>query len=192
MKDRVIAFAGCIAVGAGVMLTAAVEIAPASAQQQFGAGNQLVNESAYAISRERWYEAANLAEEALRSGELTLENIPSAYNNLCVALTGQRQFVKAIDACDKAVDLRPGQWSFYNSRANIDFYQGNFDRALAEYYKAMTFNSGGSVLMHNISLTLEYRKERSTARERSRTWKNRTLASDPEEPNLVGELLPTG
>lgn len=144
----------------GFCLASGLQISPAIAQQQFAAGNALVNESAYAIRRERWRDAARLAEKALRSGDLTLENIPPAYSNLCVALTGERKFLEAMDACDKAVDLRPRQWSYYNNRANIHFYKGNFDRALAEYYKAMAFSSGGSVLMHNIGVALEYRKYR--------------------------------
>ena len=159
MTDHMTTWASGFAIYASVLLVSAVQIVPASAQQ-FAPGNQLVNDSAYAIGRERWSDAADLAEKALRSGELTLDNVPPAYNNLCIALSGERKFNEAIEACDKAVGLRPHQWSFYNNRANIYFYQGDFDKALAEYYKAMTFNSGGSILMHNISVTLEYRKHR--------------------------------
>ncbi len=132
-----------------------------AAAQEFTAGNALVNDSAYAIGRERWKEAVDLAEKALRSGELTFDSLPPAYNNLCIGLTGQRLYSDAIRACDKAVEMKPRTWSFYNNRANVYFYLGNFDRALAEYYKAMTFNSSSAVLMHNIGVTLEYRKHRS-------------------------------
>jgi tetratricopeptide (TPR) repeat protein len=149
--------AGSLAI---LLVTCGAQIPLAIAQQQFAPGNGLVNQSAYAIGRERWSEAAKLAKQALRSGDLTLENIPPAYSNLCVALTGERKFPEAMDACNSAVDLRPRQWSYYNNRANIHFYQGNFDRALAEYYKAMTFSTSGRVLMHNIGVALEYRKNR--------------------------------
>ena len=143
-----------------LLVTCGAQISSAIGQQQFAPGNGLVNESAYAIGRERWSEAAKLAKTALRSGDLTLENIPPAYSNLCVALTGERKFPEAMDACNRAVDLRPRQWSYYNNRANIYFYQGNFDRALAEYYKAMTFSTSGHVLIHNIGVALEYRKNK--------------------------------
>lgn len=159
MLNRILTVASNVAICIGLLAGVGGYANPAHAQQ-FAPGNQLVNESAYAIGREDWREAANLAEKAIRSGDLTLDNLPPAYNNLCIALTGERKFSEAIEACDKAVNLRPRQWSFYNNRANIFFYQGNFDRALAEYYKAMAFNSDGSVLMHNIGVTLEYRKLR--------------------------------
>lgn len=160
MKKRSTALLGSLALFTGLFFVPGPLFAPAYAQQQFAPGNSLVNESAHAIGRERWRDAANLAEKALLSGDLTLANIPPAYSNLCVALTGERKFFEALDACNKAVDLRPRQWSFYNNRANVYFYQGKFDRALAEYYKAMAFSSGGSVLMHNIGVALEYRKYR--------------------------------
>ncbi len=159
MLSRIMTLASSAVLYTGLLAGVEVHTNPAHAQQ-FAPGNQLVNESAYAIGREDWRSAADFAEKAIRSGDLTLENVPPAYNNLCIALTGERKFSEAIDACNKAVELRPRQWSFYNNRANIYFYQGNFDRALAEYYKAMAFNSDGSVLMHNIGVTLEYRKLR--------------------------------
>ena len=149
------------AVFGALIITAA--LVGSAAAQAFSRGNALVNESAYAIDREQWRQGVDLANEALRSNELLFENIPAAYNNLCIALTGLREFDNAIGACNKAVDMRPRQWSFYNNRANIFFYLGQYDRALAEYYKAMTFNSGGHVLMNNIGLTLQYRKSRGGA-----------------------------
>jgi tetratricopeptide (TPR) repeat protein len=144
------------------MLTAiaALHMNSASAQQ-FTRGNALVNESAYAVDMERWSEGVKLAEDALRSGEVTLDNMPALYNNMCIGLTGMRRFNDAIAACDKALELKPRQWSFYNNRANIYFYLGQFSKALAEYYKAVTFNPANSILINNIGLTLEYRKSRA-------------------------------
>ncbi|MDX2141957.1 MAG: tetratricopeptide repeat protein [Rhodospirillaceae bacterium] len=133
---------------------------PANAQL-FSRGNGLVNEAAYALDRENWAQGTALAREALRSGELMPGNIPAAYNNLCIGLTGLGRYDEAMEACNKAVEMRPRQWSFYNNRANIYYYRGEYDRALAEYYKAMTFSPGDDVLLQNIALTLRVRKQRN-------------------------------
>jgi tetratricopeptide (TPR) repeat protein len=148
----------CITALALVAFAAAA--APADAQM-FSRGNGLVNDSAYALDREDWARGTALAREALRSGELMPGNIPAAYNNYCIGLTGLGRYDEAKEACDKAISLRPRQWSFYNNRGNIYFYLGQFDRALAEYYKAMTFSPGDDVLMQNIALTLRVRKQRN-------------------------------
>ena len=151
-----------------VLVAALVALGAVSAGAQvFTRGNGLVNESAYALDRENWRQGAALAQEALRSGELMPSNVPAAYNNLCIGLTGQGKFDEAMAACDKAIELKPRQWSFYNNRGNIYFYRSEFDRALAEYYKAMTFSPGDEVLLQNIALSLKVRKNRTPGRNQS-------------------------
>ncbi|MSQ87192.1 MAG: hypothetical protein EXR10_10230 [Alphaproteobacteria bacterium] len=135
--------------------------------QIFSRGNGLVNESAYALDRDNWRQGTSLAQEALRSGELMPSNVPAAYNNLCIGLTGMGKFDDAMEACNKAIALKPRQWSFYNNRGNIYFYRSEFDRALAEYYKAMTFSPGDDVLLQNIALSLKVRKSLGPAKNKS-------------------------
>lgn len=144
-----------------LMVGAAILAAMPAASQMFSRGNGLVNDAAYALDREDWDRGATLAKEAIRSGELMPQNVPAAYNNYCIGLTGMGKYDEAMVACNKALEMRPRQWSFYNNRANIYFYLGQFDRALAEYYKAMTFSPGDDVLLQNIALTLRVRKIRN-------------------------------
>ena len=144
---------GAVAFGLSVAF-----LVPASDAQMFSHGNGLVNESAYALDRSKWDKGVSLAREALRSGELTPNNVPAALNNLCIGLTGQGHYDEAMETCDKAISKRPREWSFYNNRANIHFYRAQYDRALSDYYKALTFSPGDDVLITNISLTLNTRK----------------------------------
>lgn len=146
-----------IGISAAFMSAAAV-LAPAEAQM-FSRGNGLVNEAAHALDRDNWDKGVTLARQALRSGELTPNNVPAALNNLCIGLTGQGNYDEALETCNKAIDRKPRQWSFYNNRANIHFYQEKYNRALSDYYKALTFSPGDDVLITNISLTLRTRKK---------------------------------
>ena len=143
---------------ATTVLIAASRVGPANAQM-FSQGNGLVNESAHALDREKWDKGVGLARQALRSGGLTPSNVPAALNNLCIGLTGQGHYDEALDTCNKAIGKKPREWSFYNNRANIHFYQEKYDRALSDYYKALTFSPGDDVLITNISLTLRTRKK---------------------------------
>ena len=126
--------------------------------QNFGPGNGLINDSARELDRGRWDKGVELVQQAFRSGDITPMNLGAAYNNLCIGLTGQHKFDEAIAACNQALTFRPREWKFYNNRANIYFYLGQFDKALAEYYKAMTFSHGDSILMSNIGITLKHRR----------------------------------
>jgi tetratricopeptide (TPR) repeat protein len=141
----------------GFALLLSATIALPCAAQQFDRANSLMNESAAELDRGHFKEGVTLAEQALRTGAISGESYPGLYNNLCVGLTGLQRYEEAIDACNKALELSPRSWSFYNNRGNIYFYQGHYDRALAEYYKAMTFATGTSVLMKNINLTMRKR-----------------------------------
>ena len=143
--------------GALAAFLVASSIAPASAQM-FGPGNGLVNDAAHALDRQQWDKGVEMIRRAFQSGDLMPSNMPAAYNNLCIGLTGQRKFDDAIAACNKAVEMQPREWKFYNNRANIYFYLGQFDKALAEYYKAMTFSPGDNVLMTNIGISLQHRR----------------------------------
>ena len=150
-----------IGVAAAAVLSAQ-GLGPADAQM-FSRGNGLVNESAHALDRGKWDKGVSLARQALRSGELTPRNVPAALNNLCIGLTGQGFYDEALDTCNKAIEKRPREWSFYNNRANIHFYRAQYDRALSDYYKALTFSPGDDVLITNISLTLRTRKRAAEA-----------------------------
>jgi len=130
----------------------------ATSAQMFSRANGLVNESARALDRDKWDRGVALARQALKSGELTPNNVPAALNNLCIGLTGQKKYVEAMKNCNAAIERKPREWIFYNNRANIYFFERQFDRALADYYKALTFSRGDPVLITNISLTLRQRK----------------------------------
>ena len=139
-------------------LVASYTIEPVNAQM-FSRGNGLINEAAHALDRGKWNKGVSLARQALKSGELTPLNVPAALNNLCIGLTGQGYYNEALDTCNRAIDKKPREWSFYNNLANVHFYQAQYDRALADYYKALTFSPGDDVLITNISLTLRKRKK---------------------------------
>lgn len=126
--------------------------------QMFSRGNGLVNDAAHALDRGKWDKGVNLARQAIRSGELTPRNLPAALNNLCIGLTGQGLYDEALETCNRAIGKRPREWSFYNNRANIHFYREQYNQALSDYYKALTFSPGDDVLITNISLTLRNRK----------------------------------
>jgi tetratricopeptide (TPR) repeat protein len=124
--------------------------------QSFG-NSSIVNASATALEDQDWKKGVELARSALRS-TLSPDEFPLANNNMCIGLTFLRESDEALAFCDKAVRGRPRQWQFYNNRAITYYYLGNYDRSLADYYMAMLFGRGQSILLENIHLTLKARK----------------------------------
>ncbi len=128
--------------------------------QSFRPGNGWVNEAAMMLDAKEWQKGTERTRAALRTGELTQENHAAALNNLCIGLTGLTQYSDAMLACLQAIDMSPRQWQSYNNLANIYFYLNQYDKALAQYYKALSFRSSSGILLQNIRLTLDVRSSR--------------------------------
>ena len=142
-----------------VVVLCAVSAQSATAQS-FRPGNGWVNDAAMMLDAKEWQKGTEKTRAALRSGELTPENHAAALNNLCIGLTGLTQYSEAMDACLQAIDMSPRQWQSYNNLANIYFYLNQYDKALAQYYKALSFRSSSGILLQNIRITLDVRSTR--------------------------------
>lgn len=129
----------------------------ASPIMSFGAFSS-INEAALALDKREWQKGVSLARSALSSPTLASGSFPLVYNNMCIGLTFMQQSEEAIDYCNMAVEGRPRQWQFYNNRAIAHFYLGDYDRSLADYYMALMFGRGHTLLLENIHLTLKARK----------------------------------
>jgi tetratricopeptide (TPR) repeat protein len=134
--------------------------APSVQAQSFRPSNGWVNDAAMMLDAKEWQKGTEKTRAALRTGELTAENHAAALNNLCIGLTGLTQYSEAMDACLQAIDMSPRQWQSYNNLANIYFFLNQYDKALAQYYKALSFRSSSGILLQNIRLTLDVRSTR--------------------------------
>jgi tetratricopeptide (TPR) repeat protein len=127
-----------------------------------------VNEGARAVDRGEFEKGYQLSKRALDSKELSPGNTAAALNNLCIALTGLKRTGEALEACNQAIRLQPGRWSFYNNRANVFFWMGDLDRAMSEYTKALSIRPEEDILQNNIAIIVraqveQRRKNRASA-----------------------------
>jgi len=139
-------------------LAAVLAATPVLAAQSLKTGPGLVAEAAYAVRKEKWRLGADLARDAIRTRVLNADDMAGAYNNLCIALTGLKEYAEAIEACDNALVYQPRQWETHNNRGNVYYLMGLHDKALASYYKAMELKPGHAVLRANIARVLRQRK----------------------------------
>ena len=145
-------------IAATALLAAAVS--HGASAQSLRPANGWVSDAAMMLDAKEWAKGTERTRAALRTGELTPENHAAALNNLCIGLTGLTQYADAMDACLQAIELSPRQWQSYNNLANIYFYLNQYDKALAQYYKALSFRASSGVLLQNIRLTLDVRSAR--------------------------------
>lgn len=96
------------------------------------------------------------AESNSRSGETSLMKY-DAFNALCLSLTADKQFSKAMEACDNAIEHSPKRWQAYNSRGSLNYKNGKYDSALNDYRIALENapNQSGvkKIIEHNIKIS---------------------------------------
>lgn len=92
-----------------------------------------------------------------RSGQ-TSKYKYDAFNALCLSLTADKQFEKAIKACNDAIKYSPKRWQAYNSRGSLNYKYGKYDNALNDYKMALENapNQTGikKIIEHNIKISI--------------------------------------
>lgn len=142
--------AAAVLIAAGSSAAQGLDTSPASGW---------VNEGARAVDRGDFVKGYQLSKKALDSKELSPKNTAAALNNLCIALTGLKRTGEAMEACNHAIRLEPGRWSFYNNRANVYFWMGEMDRAMTEYTKALSIRPEEEILQNNIAIIVRAQVE---------------------------------
>lgn len=99
--------------------------------------------------------ARTLADQLL-AGDKTPSMRYAALNAKCAIETRAGQFDAAIEACDKAIAIRPLYWMALNSRGTAHLLAGRPEAALRDYETALRSVSEDSttaeVIRHNIAL----------------------------------------
>ena len=91
-----------------------------------------------------------------RSGR-TSTYVYDAYNALCIALTADKQFDKAMEACDQAIEMSPARWQAINSRGSLNYKTGKYEAALNDYREALekapNLTRVRKIIEHNVEIS---------------------------------------
>ncbi len=134
-------------------LTAGLLIsAQASAGQStlYAAGPNMISQGAQALQRGDLKQAIRLTRRGIRQ---TVDDKYKAigFNNLCIAYRQTNDPVRAIRACNSAVNLQPAYWRALNNRANVFFQAGDYEAAKRDYRKALEMKPGSRNLRQNLN-----------------------------------------
>ncbi|WP_262693278.1 tetratricopeptide repeat protein [Kordiimonas aquimaris] len=105
-------------------------------------------------------EARQAYERALKSN-LTNAQQANAHNGLCIANIREEIWEDAIIHCDKAIDLAPHNWRYYNNRGNAYLGLGQYQDAMKEYEKGLQFAPKSRTIRKNIALAQSRRNRDS-------------------------------
>ena len=75
-----------------------------------------------------------------------------SYNGICAARIDLQRFRKALEACNKAIELSPNRWQAYNNKGNAYYHMGRLRFAIEAYEKGREIRPGSWELKKNLKL----------------------------------------
>lgn len=109
--------------------------------------------------------AVELFEECIKTGELGEASLARTHRNIGIAYRRAKKPDLAVAAFTKAIELKPDDvWDDHVNRGNAYDDQGNFERAMAEYDRALELNPGYGEAYYNRGIAYEGQKEIEKAR----------------------------
>ena len=130
----------------------------------FIGSNPSLSAGAQALQIGDYEQGLKLTLEGLHSATMPRERA-SAYSNLCAGYLGIRQFDKALEACDKALDFNDRNWRIYNNRALALLYAGRIVAAGEDLEKGLAINPDSATLAKVSVLIDEQKRIRVVATE---------------------------
>ncbi len=71
-------------------------------------------------------------------------------------------FLEAIEHCDRAEQLDPGNWRIYNNRASALLGRGLVDQAIAEFQRGLAIQPQADLLVKSLGVALERKRQGSS------------------------------
>jgi tetratricopeptide (TPR) repeat protein len=101
----------------------------------------------------------------IAQGQLTDSSLARTYRNIGIAYRRAKEPMKAIEAYDKAIALKPGDVaSDYINRANAYDEANMFKEAMADYDKALELKPGFGEIFYNRGISYERQQMREQAK----------------------------
>jgi len=99
----------------------------------------------FALRMGNYEEGVSLILDGMDSA-MTSRNRASAFNNLCAGYVGIRKFIKALEACNKALAINDRNWRIYNNHALALLNAGRIVAARDALEKGLALNPDSPTL----------------------------------------------
>ena len=146
--------------------------------------NESMKNGQVAMREGRLEEAAYYYEKALKNRYrgVSKQEMILLRSDLCVAYMYLARFEEAIEQCKIGLDLKPNRWETLNNLATAFLIQGDYEKAIALYQRALKMNPDSRVLIKNIEIAFT-RAEAKSSNPRAPNNPN----ANPYQPEDLGQ-----
>ena len=163
-----------IFLSAAIILSASSLMSPAHAQSMV---DRCVNkQSAYTPAQQ-----ISACTEAIASGRWSGSGVAWAYTNRCIGYKDKGEYDRAIEDCNRSIDLDPRDQFAYNSRGAAYYFKKDYDQSIADYNQASRINPRFIDPVHNAGLSYAAKGDYDTAI----ALYNKALRIDPRDATAL-------
>ena len=117
---------------------------------------QIVTEATRMVEGDQVDEGMDLLSQALEM-DLGPHNRAMVYTNLCMGHVRKQEYAQALELCERALGIRPGQWQAINNRGCAHHGLGNLDQAVRDFTRASILNPDNEDIVLNLTMAMQDR-----------------------------------
>lgn len=155
---------------AGALLCAPVApaadaVPPSHSTTVLGVLNPLLADGAAAMERGRFEDGIRLTLAGLQQPASGRDQA-AGHSNLCAGYAALKRFTEALEHCNRALELDPGNWRTYNNRAAVFVGLKQFDLAMTDVNTGLEIAPDSETLRKSREVVLQH--DNAAKRERWR------------------------
>ncbi|MEO8062965.1 MAG: tetratricopeptide repeat protein [Pseudomonadota bacterium] len=139
------------------------DLSQAQSATVLGPLNQLLSEGSVALEAGRFEEGVRLTLAGLEQPNNPRDKA-SGYTNVCAGYAALKRWHKALDHCNRALELDRNNWRTYNNRAAVFTGLKRFELAIADVNKGLALAPDSGTLQKSLEVVNQHREAASRER----------------------------
>jgi tetratricopeptide (TPR) repeat protein len=146
----------CAAIAAALPSMAPAETPSASSSTVIGP-NVMLSDGAEALMRGEWQRGIQLTQMGLTFA-ISHEDRASALANLCAGFAGLKQYQRALEHCDKSLEIVKDNWRTWQNRAAANLGLGKIEDSLRDIQRGLQINPDSDSLQKTLAIARDHEK----------------------------------
>ncbi len=144
------------AIAAALPSMALAETPSASSNTVIGP-NVMLADGAEALMRGEWQRGIQLTQMGLTFA-ISSEDRASALANLCAGFSALKQYQRALEHCDKSIELVNDNWRTWQNRAAANLGLGKIEDSLRDIQRGLQINPDSDSLQKTLAIARDHEK----------------------------------
>jgi tetratricopeptide (TPR) repeat protein len=144
------------ALAAALPAMACAETPSASSSTVIGP-NVMLADGAEALLRGEWQRGIQLTQMGL-TFSVSSEDRASALANLCAGFTALKQYQRALEHCDKSIQIVDDNWRTWQNRAAANLGLGKVEDSLRDIQRGLQINPDSDSLQKTLAIARDHEK----------------------------------